>query len=190
MLTARVRSRLTRRRYHPIMSSAAETLPPPAAAASPPVGIGAAVRSAVIWRSGTQIFSQLIAWASTFMVIRILSPSDYGYFAMTTVVMTLLGLINGFSFANGMIQRRDFDHAALRQLFGILIVLNAGLAAARAASTRMSSWSRLDSGIDKRAKANESERMALTKAPYETGQSSMSCDPRAGPAQPAQAAHT
>ncbi|WP_189543208.1 hypothetical protein [Novosphingobium arvoryzae] len=34
---------------------------------APPRSLRDQVRSAVIWRSGTQIFSQLVAWASTFL---------------------------------------------------------------------------------------------------------------------------
>lgn len=89
------------------------------------------VRSAVIWRSGTQIVSQLIAWVSTFLVIRILSPSDYGLFAMTSVVLVLLGLLNGYGFANAAIQDKDLDRHKLRQLFGLLFVINGALAAAQ-----------------------------------------------------------
>jgi O-antigen/teichoic acid export membrane protein len=91
------------------------------------------IRKAVIWRSGTQIVSQLIAWASTFLVIRILSPSDYGLYAMTGVVLVLLGLLNGYSFANAVIQDRNAGKQQLRQLFGLLIVINAVLAAAQIA---------------------------------------------------------
>jgi O-antigen/teichoic acid export membrane protein len=86
------------------------------------------VRQAVIWRSGTQIAGQLIAWASTFLVIRILSPSDYGLYAMTGAVLLLLGLLNGYSFANAIIQDRSAGHVQLRQLFGLLIVVNGALA--------------------------------------------------------------
>ena len=85
------------------------------------------VRSAVIWRSGTQVFSQLVAWGSTFMVIRILSPTDYGLFAMTSVVLVLFGLLNGYGFANAAIAQRDGGKEQLRQLFGLLIVVNVGL---------------------------------------------------------------
>ena len=85
------------------------------------------VRSAVIWRSGTQVFSQLVAWGSTFMVIRILSPSDYGLFAMTSVVLVLFGLLNGYGFANAAIAQRDGGKDQLRQLFGLLIVVNVAL---------------------------------------------------------------
>src|SRR3546814_5407899 len=49
---------------------------------------GSRVRSAVIWRSGSQILAQIITWASTLLVIRLLDPSDYGLFAMTQVVLS------------------------------------------------------------------------------------------------------
>ncbi len=87
------------------------------------------VRSAVIWRSGTQIFGQILAWVSTFLVIRILSPSDYGLFAMTQVVLVLLNMLNGYGLASALIQRADAGRHAQRQLFGMLILLNFGLGA-------------------------------------------------------------
>ncbi len=87
------------------------------------------VRSAVIWRSGTQIFGQLLTWGSTFIVIRVLSPSDYGLFAMTQVVLVLLNMLNGYGLASALIQRGDAGRHAQRQLFGMLILLNLVLAA-------------------------------------------------------------
>jgi O-antigen/teichoic acid export membrane protein len=86
------------------------------------------VRSAVIWRSGSQIVGQLITWASTFLVIRILSPTDYGLYAMTAVVLGLLSLMNGYGFANALIQRREAPPRMLRQLLGMLMVVNVTLA--------------------------------------------------------------
>nr|WP_316251146.1 lipopolysaccharide biosynthesis protein [Sphingomonas sp. JC676] len=87
------------------------------------------VRSAVIWRSGTQILGQMLAWVSTFLVIRILSPSDYGLFAMTQVVLVLLNMLNGYGLASALIQRGEAGRHAQRQLFGMLILLNLGLGA-------------------------------------------------------------
>ncbi len=89
------------------------------------------VRSAIIWRSGTQILGQMVSWLSTFLVIRILSPSDYGLIAMTSVIMLFLSLVNGYGFANAVVQRDQIDRRVLQQLFGILILLNLGLAAAQ-----------------------------------------------------------
>ncbi|MBQ1498543.1 MAG: lipopolysaccharide biosynthesis protein [Sphingomonas sp.] len=87
------------------------------------------VRSAVIWRSGTQIFGQLLTWASTFIVIRLLGPSAYGLFAMTQVILVLLNMLNGYGLASALIQRNDAGRHAQRQLFGMLILLNFGLGA-------------------------------------------------------------
>ncbi|PKP90821.1 MAG: lipopolysaccharide biosynthesis protein [Alphaproteobacteria bacterium HGW-Alphaproteobacteria-16] len=89
------------------------------------------VRSAVIWRSGTQILGQIIAWGSTFLVIRLLDPTDYGLFAMTQVVLVLLNMLNGYGLASAIIQKPDIDSHAVRQLFGMLLLLNLALAVAQ-----------------------------------------------------------
>lgn len=89
------------------------------------------VRSAVIWRSGTQILGQIIAWTSTFLVIRMLDPTDYGLFAMTQVILVLLNMLNGYGLASAIIQKPDVDDRAIRQLFGMLLLLNVGLGVAQ-----------------------------------------------------------
>jgi O-antigen/teichoic acid export membrane protein len=86
------------------------------------------VRSAILWRSGTQILGQMIAWASTFLVIRLLSPSDYGLVAMTGVVLLLLSMLNGYGLANAVIQHADVGRREIAQVFGMLLLLNTGLA--------------------------------------------------------------
>ena len=89
------------------------------------------VRSAVIWRSGSQILAQLVQWAATFLVIRILDPHDYGLFAMTGVVLVFLNMLNGYGLASGLIQKPEITSRDIRQLFGMLLLLNGLLAAAQ-----------------------------------------------------------
>jgi O-antigen/teichoic acid export membrane protein len=89
------------------------------------------VRSAVIWRSGSQIVGQLVMWAATFLVIRILDPRDYGLFAMTGVIMVFLNMLNGYGLASGLIQQAEIGKREIRQLFGMLILLNFGLGLAQ-----------------------------------------------------------
>lgn len=86
------------------------------------------IRTAVFWRSGTQIVGQLIAWASTFLVIRILQPSDYGLFAMTQVVLALVTMLNGYGLASGLIQQEEVSRDQIRQVFGMLLLLNGAIA--------------------------------------------------------------
>ena len=86
------------------------------------------VKTAVIWRSGSQIAAQLVAWCSTLAVIRILEPADYGVFAMTQVVLAFLSFLNGYGFASALIQDREFSERKVRQAFGMMLLVNAGIA--------------------------------------------------------------
>ncbi|WP_435368634.1 lipopolysaccharide biosynthesis protein [Sphingomonas faeni] len=89
------------------------------------------VRSALIWRSGSQIVAQLVQWSATFLVIRILAPADYGLFAMCQVILTFMAMLNGYGLASGLIQQKEISRREVRQLFGMLIVLNVALAIAQ-----------------------------------------------------------
>ena len=90
--------------------------------------LGGQVRRAVFWRTGTQIFAQLISWSATLIVIRLLNPADYGLFAMAQVMMTFLDFLNGYGFASALIQSKEVSKQAIRQALGLAILLNAGIA--------------------------------------------------------------
>lgn len=89
---------------------------------------GNRVRSAVFWRSGTQILSQIISWGATLAVIRVLNPGDYGIFAMTQVILVFLSFMNGYGLASSIIQAEKVETIRIRQAFGMLLLLNAGIA--------------------------------------------------------------
>ena len=90
--------------------------------------MGQKVRSAVIWRSGSQIVAQAIAWLSTFLVIRLLAPEDYGLFAMTQVMLVFLNTMNGYGIASALIREAELSDQRLRQALGLLLLLNGTLA--------------------------------------------------------------
>ncbi len=102
-----------------------------AAELSPDISGTARIRSAVIWRSGSQIVGQLVMWSSTFLVLRLLTPGDYGLFAMTQVVVGLAQLMNGYSFASSLVQAETLDTKRAGQVFGVLIVMNGAIALAQ-----------------------------------------------------------
>ena len=52
-----------------------------------------------------------IAWTSTFLVIRLLNPADYGLVAMTGVVLTFLDLFKGWGFASSLVRDEQDRHA-------------------------------------------------------------------------------
>ena len=91
-------------------------------------GFATRVRSAMAWRWGSQIVAQIIAWSSTIMVVRLLTPTDYGLFAMTQVVLTALAFLSGHGFASSLVQTADVSRRRIGQVFGILLLFNGTLA--------------------------------------------------------------
>ncbi|WP_375404409.1 lipopolysaccharide biosynthesis protein [uncultured Sphingomonas sp.] len=100
----------------------------------PPERFARTIRRAVIWRSGSQIVAQLVQWTATFLVIRILTPADYGLFAMTQVVLVFLNILNGYGLASGVVQRPNVSRREIAQLFGMLILVNVTLAVVQIAA--------------------------------------------------------
>jgi O-antigen/teichoic acid export membrane protein len=90
--------------------------------------LGARVKAGVLWRSGSQIGGQLIAWGATFLVLRLLSPGDYGLVAMTGAVLAFLDLFKGWGFASALVRHERTDSLRIGQAFGLLILTNAALA--------------------------------------------------------------
>ncbi|MFM7377772.1 MAG: lipopolysaccharide biosynthesis protein [Erythrobacter sp.] len=90
--------------------------------------LAAQVRTAVIWRSGSQIGTQIVSWASTLIVIRLLAPQDYGLFAMAQVMLVLLNTMNGYGLASALIREAEVTEERLRQTLGMLVLLNGCLA--------------------------------------------------------------
>jgi O-antigen/teichoic acid export membrane protein len=86
------------------------------------------VRSAVFWRSGSQIAAQILMWAATIIVVRLLDPHDYGLFAMSMVVHIGLAFLNAQSFATSLIHEESVSRERISQVFGVLLILNAALA--------------------------------------------------------------
>jgi O-antigen/teichoic acid export membrane protein len=98
-------------------------------AASDDSSFAARVRSAVAWRWGAQVGAQVITWTSTFLVVRLLDPSDYGLFAMSQVIVTALAFLNGQSFATSIVQTDRIDERRVGQVFGMILLANIMLAA-------------------------------------------------------------
>ncbi len=80
------------------------------------------------WLTVTKLAAQLLRWGVTFVVIRLLMPEDYGIYAMADVVMYFFALFSGAGMASALIQVRSFTVTQMRQVLGLLIVINLLLA--------------------------------------------------------------
>jgi O-antigen/teichoic acid export membrane protein len=82
------------------------------------------VLTSLRWTATARFLGQLISWAITIVVIRVLSPADYGLMAMATVFLSFLYLVNTLGLDAVLVQREQLDEFTRRQVFGIVIVVN------------------------------------------------------------------
>ena len=82
------------------------------------------VLSGLRWSAGARFLGQLITWAITIIVMRLLTPGDYGLMAMAGVFIAFLMMLNELGLGAALIQKQEIDETTLRQTFGMLWVIN------------------------------------------------------------------
>ena len=76
----------------------------------------------VAWTAGVKWLSQLLTWPATLIVIRLLSPEDYGLVAMGSVYVTFVLLVNEFGLGSAIIQQRDLTEDQIAQIYGLSVL--------------------------------------------------------------------
>src|SRR5262249_36252881 len=66
-----------------------------------------------------------LAWASTLVVARILTPDDYGLVSMATVFLGVLTLVSEFGLGSAVVLLRDLSREQIAQLNGLSVCLGA-----------------------------------------------------------------
>lgn len=84
------------------------------------------VISGIRWTGGARFSAQLVSWGITIVVMRLLTPADYGLMAMAGVFVAYMTLMNDLGLREALIQRPDIDEITLRQAFALLLLLNIG----------------------------------------------------------------
>jgi teichuronic acid exporter len=85
------------------------------------------VRDGVYWLTVVKIVSQVISWAITIYVMRVLSPSDYGLMAMAWVYMGFIALFNEVGLGAAIIQRKDLSQDDLSSICWGVFAINLAL---------------------------------------------------------------
>lgn len=88
------------------------------------MGLKASVLSGLKWSAGGKFGTQLINWAFTILVIRLLQPDDYGLLALAAIFTSLCLLLNEMGLGAAIIQAKQLTNNLLRQAFGIILLLN------------------------------------------------------------------
>ncbi|MBA4141431.1 MAG: lipopolysaccharide biosynthesis protein [Nitrosospira sp.] len=80
------------------------------------------------WNASARLASQVITWAITLVVIRLLTPEDYGLLAMSTVFVMFFAAFSEFGLGAAVIQQADDDESLLPRVFGATLVIHFALA--------------------------------------------------------------
>ncbi len=79
------------------------------------------------WFTTGTFAGQAISWISTLIIIRLLSPSDYGLMAMTLPFITFMSLISELGVSATIIQAQELNEKEISQIYGLAILMNAAI---------------------------------------------------------------
>ncbi|MGE4546119.1 MAG: lipopolysaccharide biosynthesis protein, partial [Pedobacter sp.] len=88
------------------------------------VNLKSQVLSGLRWTAGARFSAQLITWAITLYIIRLLSPADYGLMELSMVFVAFLTLLNELGLGAAVVQSKKLDSDSLRSLFGLVLCVS------------------------------------------------------------------
>lgn len=86
--------------------------------------------SGFAWELGTRIIIQAISWVSTFLVARMLNPSDYGVVAVSGVFTGIFLMFSNMGLSAGLVNKDHITHEDQDAVFWLSLLLSVMLYAA------------------------------------------------------------
>ena len=81
-----------------------------------------ALLTGLAWTGGIKWLAQLVSWAATLVVARLITPTDYGLFAMAMVYAGFIQLVNELGLSLAIVQYRDLTRSQIAQLGGLALI--------------------------------------------------------------------
>ncbi|HKE92691.1 MAG TPA: lipopolysaccharide biosynthesis protein [Povalibacter sp.] len=91
--------------------------------------------SALKWATAAKLVVQATSWAGTLVVVRLLSPEDYGLMAKVSVVCAIAGAIAELGLGAAVVRWVDIARDDLRKIYGVSLVFSGVLTAAVVAAS-------------------------------------------------------
>jgi len=82
-----------------------------------------AVIGGLAWTAGVKWTGQVVAWGTTLIVARLLTPADYGLVGMATIFLGLITLFSEFGIGIAVITFHELTDSQLSQLHTVCVVL-------------------------------------------------------------------
>ena len=72
---------------------------------------------AAAWYGATRLWAQALSWGVTIVLARLLTPGDYGLYAMALSVLLMLELLQEFGLGTAIVQRHDLTREQINGIF-------------------------------------------------------------------------
>jgi len=82
------------------------------------------VRRSLTWTYLAQALSFLLTFGSTVVVARLVSPRDFGIFAMAAAVTTIINVFMQFGLAKYLMRETELSRELLRTLFTVNVIMS------------------------------------------------------------------
>jgi teichuronic acid exporter len=86
--------------------------------------------SALKWAAVAKLVIQIASWAGTLVIVRLLTPEDYGLMAKAAVVCAIAGAIAELGLEAAVVRSADIARDDLRKIYGISLVFGAAMTTA------------------------------------------------------------
>jgi O-antigen/teichoic acid export membrane protein len=110
---------------YPELEKSANAKGEPLVAVPEPQPMDRTLIRAMAWTGAAKWTTQLLTWASTIVVARILVPSDYGLYGMATVYLGLVALISEFGLGQAVITLREMSSEHIAQFNSLSVASGA-----------------------------------------------------------------
>ena len=82
------------------------------------------VAHALAWAGAAKWASQLVSWASTILVIRLLTPEDFGLVGMAQIFISLVTIFTEFGLATAIIAHAELTEEQIGQLNTVSVIVS------------------------------------------------------------------
>lgn len=77
------------------------------------------IGSGLLWLGSASALTQSVTWLFTILIARLLTPADYGLFAIAGVYIGLIEFLNEFGIGSTIVQKENISEKEISGLFGV-----------------------------------------------------------------------
>ena len=89
--------------------------------------LGGSMARAIAWNAAAKWTTQIVTWASTIVVARLLTPYDYGLVGMAGLYLALATLIGQVGIGDAIVALRDLTDRQIAELNTVSLIIGVGL---------------------------------------------------------------